>query len=266
VQFSFRNTRHIINLKYLNVSGCKNLISIPDTLINLVDLDCSHCEKLETLPKTFVKLTMLDCSITHLANLPSDYVNLTTLKCMSCINLTKIPETYTKLCKLYCEQSSIINIPSQLDDLSHIYCSDCLFEEIYIARNNVQLYCHRCVNLKKIICDPFVTFIDTIACRNCPLLLEVPMIFKYIDSFKSNWIEYSCEKYTNDLYFVDYVKNYQNNIQKLKVLQRWVRRNIKFWIFKRWIKSEEGVKWLYDPCRLGGRISKHNIEQNLIKR
>jgi len=40
----------------------------------------------------------------------------------------------------------------------------------------------------------------------------------------------------------------------------WVKKNLRYWIFKRWIKSEEGVRWLYDPNNIGGKVSKRNIK------
>jgi len=56
-------------------------------------------------------------------------------------------------------------------------------------------------------------------------------------------------------------KNYESNLQKINIINYWFRKNIKFFIFKRWIKSEEGIKWLYNPYNIGGKVSKKNILQ-----
>jgi len=44
-------------------------------------------------------------------------------------------------------------------------------------------------------------------------------------------------------------------------LQQWIRNNFKYFVFKRWISSLEGVEWIYYPKNIGGIISKRNIRR-----
>lgn len=55
------------------------------------------------------------------------------------------------------------------------------------------------------------------------------------------------------------------NIKKLIQIQRYVKKNLKHWIFKRWIKSKEGVEWLYHPDNIGGKCVKKQLEKQLEK-
>jgi len=69
------------------------------------------------------------------------------------------------------------------------------------------------------------------------------------------WLNYT-QKGNN--YFI-------NNLSKLKILQNWYRKNIKFWRFKRWMLRKDIIEWLYNPNNIGGKIVKHNIMQSFTK-
>ena len=49
------------------------------------------------------------------------------------------------------------------------------------------------------------------------------------------------------------------NIRKLTTLQRFVKKNLRGWIFSRWIKSREFVEWFYDPKNIGGLMAKREL-------
>ena len=52
---------------------------------------------------------------------------------------------------------------------------------------------------------------------------------------------------------------YENNIDKIIVLQRFARRNFKYFVFKRWIKSKEFNEWFYHPDNIGGKNAKRRL-------
>lgn len=57
---------------------------------------------------------------------------------------------------------------------------------------------------------------------------------------------------------------YDEILDAQKVLSSFVKRNFKYFVFKRWIKSKEVVEWLYHPKR-GGKYIERHILNNLQK-
>ena len=58
-------------------------------------------------------------------------------------------------------------------------------------------------------------------------------------------------------------ERFVSNVAKLRVLQQYVRRNFRYWIFKRWIRSKAFMEWVYHPNQIDGRWSKMLIQQSV---
>ena len=268
------------NLITLNCSYCIGLTKIPNIFTKLKELDCRNCN-IVSIPDTFINLITLNCSFCiGLINLPNTFIspkgtrsNLKELRCIFCTNLIKIPEELNNLVTIdcsYCEGLTKIGNFAKLQDLRCDYCYN-IVELSSKMKNITYLNCIGCYGLTEVSdifknCYLNFIYLDFTDCRN---LIKIPnKFYTYPDSFLHNLsnILYSpfITGYRLGISGCGWLNHPHNgryffNIQKLKVLQRWFRKNIRYWIFKRWIKSEEGVKWLYDPCRLGGRIVKNNI-------
>jgi len=243
------------NLTKLHCSF-SNIIEIPDTYVNLTELDCSRCvgaddvllpntfinliylrlrnSKTTTIPNTYINLTELDCSFCpNLTTLPDTFINLTTLECSFCVNLTYLPNTFINLEILRCDWcTNLLKLPATLINLLWIDCTGC---SLLVAENNKMF--------------GYTEFMDSQG------------FIKYSWNTHSKAISV----WSNGCKWLNHPDtDYKFNIPNIKFLQKWFRKNIKFWIFKRWIKSEECVKWLYNPNRIGGKISKSNIIRSIM--
>jgi len=125
---------------------------------------------------------------------------------------------------LDCNGSGLTEIP-KFPDLMVLNCCRTNLKEIPMFPNLVDLWCNGCTSLTKVPV-PRKSYI----CRGC------------------TWLE-------------EENKNFDDNIEKLKRLQRFCRNNLKYWRFKRWVNSREFAEWFYDPEQWGGRASKRNIEK-----
>jgi hypothetical protein len=194
-----------------------------------------RCLYLTIIPNTLVNLTRFyidGCPL--LTSIPNIFVNLTHLSIKNCPLLTSIPDTLINLTELDCSGCPLLtNIPNTLINLTELDCSGCPL------LTNIP---NTLVNLK------------SLRCLNCPLLFisddSLENLIHLYCNDKSNWI---------------YPPKKDNNINKLITLQRFVRSNIKYWIFSRWIKSRKGVEWIYHPDNIGGKMAKKEIERIIIK-
>ena len=89
---------------------------------------------------------------------------------------------------------------------------------------------------------PVINGLEKILCSYCPLLIYNVIIFI---CFGCTWLP----------------QNPNNKILLGLKLQSWIRKNYRYFIFKRWIKSREGMEFLYDPNNIGGRIEKVKIKK-----
>jgi Leucine-rich repeat (LRR) protein len=157
----------------------------------------------------------------------STLINLTKLECSQCPQLTSIPSTLINLTTLNCSECHLLtSIPSTLINLTYLNCLDCPVTSIPSTLINL-IYLN---------------------CSYCILLTRIPSTLnklKYFICTNSPWIN----KYKT------------KNITKLITIQQFVKKNIKGWIFSRWIKSREGVEWIYHPDNIGGKIAKKEIEK-----
>jgi len=89
-------------------------------------------------------------------------------------------------------------------------------------------------------------------CIDCTSLTDVPE-FSTLHEFHS----WNCP----------WIKNrnssFESNVEKLKYLQRFCRNNLRYWIFRRWIKTREFAEWFYSPNQIGGRIAKNCLRKTI---
>lgn len=89
--------------------------------------------------------------------------------------------------------------------------------------------------------------LKTLRCSDCKSLTSIPFnSLEYEDHDRCTWIDHEIK---------------DKNIEKLKRLQSFTRKNFKYWLFKRWSKSREGIEWLYDPKRIGGLCVKRRMDE-----
>ena len=156
------------------------------------------------------------------------------------------------ICEGNIESKWVISICRYLPFLSSfigrtsIYCSRCfgltslpLFPQLQI------LYCIECSGLTSLPLFPQLKYLNCRGCRNLLILPEYPHL-TYIEKSGCPWLD-------------------ENNIIKLRNLQLFTRKNFHYFLFKHWIKSREGVEWIYHPERMGGWYSKKLIERILQK-
>jgi len=170
------------------------------------------------------------------------------IHCRHCIVIQQIPQDLINLEILYffnCPM--LLNLSSYFSfNLQELYYENCnTITEITNLYNLEILTCIDCSNLKKIT-DVFN--LKSLVCQNCPLLSELCDV---------KLIRFKCIS-TPWLYHPD--NNFITNYKKLKLIQLWIKRNLKHFIFKRWIKSKEGIQWIYHPNNIGGRMSKKLID------
>jgi hypothetical protein len=200
------------------------------------ELNCSNCSLITCIPPshscddTFINLKRLDCyDCLSLINVSYSLINLNCLNCFNCPLLTSIPNTLVNLIILECSYCPLLtSIPNTLVNLGELNCC----------------YCPLLTNIPNTLVN--LIYLD---CRSSSLITSISNNIKYLECENCPWID-------------KYVR--RDNIRKLITLQRFVKRNLKYWIFSRWIKSRGGVEWIYHPDNIGGKIAKKRIEKMFI--
>jgi hypothetical protein len=197
------------------------------TLVNLRRLDCYNCPLLTSIPNTLVNLINISCiGCPLLTSIPNTLVNLRTLYCDNCPLLSCIQSTFVNLIYLRCVKCPLLtSIPDTLINLTHLICTNC--------------------PLLTSIPDTFINLIE-LHCNGNRLITSIPYISTGYNYY------YDCPWINN---------NKTRNIQKLITLQRFVKKNLKYWRFSRWIKSREFNEWIYHPDNIGGKMAKREIEK-----
>ena len=138
--------------------------------------------------------------------------------------------TLVNLTELYCACCPLLtSIPNTLVNLTHLNCA----------------CCHLLTSIPSTLVN-----LRFLWCADCRLLIDIPdtlVNLQFVDFRESPWINYKD------------IKN--KNVSKLITLQRFVKGYIKSRIFSRWIKSREGVEWIYHSDNIGGKIAKRSIEK-----
>ena len=126
------------NLKYLFMSGCKNLIEVDESFGNLDKLETwslQGCSKLEILPSGLMLRSLYDFNLSdceRLEKFPAIYApNLNSLDISYCKNLIEVHESVRVLPKLdywslrSCIKLEILPSPLQLTSLYSLDLNDC---------------------------------------------------------------------------------------------------------------------------------------------
>jgi hypothetical protein len=117
-----------------------------------------------------------------------------------------------------------------------LYCIDCpLLTSIPVIPGLQKLFCHNCPLLTTIAEIPGL---QLLWCRDCPLLTTIPDEVRVRISH--------CP-------FLHNSRNYERNMQALLTLQRFCRKNLKYWRIKNWVGTVECTEWFYDPRNMGGQ-------------
>ncbi len=267
------NLEEFKNLKFLNCSSCFNLTIIPEKFIllkSLTTLDLTNCTSLISIPN-FKNLKLLNInSCKELVSIPL-FPELEQLYCSYCIKLESLSEyenqngvdtTQNKLTLLNCEKCiSLKNI--KINSLITLRCGYCNFDSVDFMTLLESLFCNNCSNLKSITnkklkilscyqCNLLTTIscekLKECICEKCNMLtfIKFPNNMNLLKISECKWLEY-------------HNLNFNYNILKLKIIQKFCRNNFKYFLFNRYTKSKEFIEWIYSPKRIGGKIEKRNI-------
>jgi hypothetical protein len=160
----------------------------------------------------------------------SRLIGIERLKCYRCPNLTSIPN---------------------IKGLKQIDCFKCPnLTSIPNIKGLKQIDCSNCDNLTSI---PNIKGLKGIGCHYCPMLTSIPNTPSICYS-ACPWIEHTQYPHCEDPYN-------ENNIQKLLLLQKFCKKNFRYFVFNRWVKSQEFKEWFYAPENVGGRKHKKMMER-----
>ena len=241
----------VIEGDYLDISYCDKIREIP-SLYGVKILRCNSCASLKKI-NNIPGLIYLDCSYCTALTEIFPITTLETLKVFYCPMLKYIPRCLKlqKLCSSHCTIKSIPCL-KQLQRLEIILCENIneipvlpMLEELYCSFSGIKKIphmeklthiistdCHALTEIK----TGNLNFLD---CSYCPMLINIPNATKLF-CLGCPWLS----------------QNPDNKISQGKKLQRWIKKNFKYFIFRRWIESVEGKEFLYHPNHIGGRIEK----------
>jgi hypothetical protein len=130
------------------------------------------------------------------------------------------------------------------------------------------LYITNCPNIVAID----ISHVNILIIYNCPKLETIPQsIYELniddrtkVTKMPIHTLQYfGCSdhnKYIESKFLSPRINIYNNqrilnqNYEKMKFLQRWIRKSIMYWRFRRWIRSREFNEWFYHPKGIGGRM------------
>ena len=110
---------YTIDLEYLNISNCKTVCEIPNTLTNLKHINCEYTN-INYIPKEFINLLILNCRHSDIVDLPNTLTKLEDLNCNNTA-ITIIPPELINIKKLYICHTNIDNIPGELIKLNKLF-------------------------------------------------------------------------------------------------------------------------------------------------
>jgi hypothetical protein len=186
---------------------------------------------------------MLNChECPLLVEIPITLVKLRQLRCGLCILLKSIPKTLVNLSILSCYGCPLlIDIPDSFVRLIALDCINCSRLAVIPATlvNLRELFCIGCHLLSRIPQnDLFV-----LECSHCPLLTTVPRA-TILRASHCTWLD---------------KKNQAAFVQVKTKLMR-------YFYFKRWIKTREFQEWFYHPDNFGGYKHKLQLQASLAPR
>ncbi|KAG7547251.1 Toll/interleukin-1 receptor homology (TIR) domain superfamily [Arabidopsis suecica] len=189
------------SLEWMDLSECENLTEIPDLskATNLKRLDLSVCKSLVTLPSTIENLQNLRClcmkACTALEVLPTD-VNLSSLEILDlsgCSSLRSFPLISWNIERLYLENTAIVEVPCCIENFSRLTV--------------LMMYC--CQSLKNISPNIFrltsLMLVDFTDCRGVIMALSDATVVATMEDHIScvplhENTEYTCERFWDEFY------------------------------------------------------------------
>jgi hypothetical protein len=162
-------------------------------------------------------------------------------------SITGLPYSMTKIFCYDCPQLEILQGCRSVNDIRLVQIS---IKELSLDYAN-KVIVSKCPRLQKI--EIRNKGLSNLNCSECAILTELklfedvlPMIFQCKDS---PWLNYNGK--------------YKDSLKKLIILQKFCRKNMKYFIFRNWIKSEKFAKWFYHPENYGGKIHKMKMTKFL---
>jgi hypothetical protein len=185
--------------------------------------------------------TELFCECPTLTSIP-EIPGLLRLICVNCPLLTSI-DGLARLSgfeKVYCGNCPLLTSVEGLaliSGLQKLYLSNCPITSIPMIPGLQELYCWNCSLLTSIYALPTLD----LDCRVCPIFRTIPEIKESTELhvYHCPWVPRGNH-------------NYERNIQALLTLQKFCRKNLKYWRIKNWVGSVECTEWFYDPRNMGG--------------
>ncbi|KAK4269588.1 hypothetical protein QN277_022726 [Acacia crassicarpa] len=156
------NIKHLSSLRYLTVSNCKSLQSLPELPPSIEELHAFDCTSLKTLQLTsHIESSMLANEKVLGSTLYSSVSHLKKLTLLGCEQLYELPESIGSLFSLFLldlRESNIESLPASIKHLLNL-------EKIYLSN------CRRLCSLPEL---PF--FIETVDADGCISLEIVPTL------------------------------------------------------------------------------------------
>jgi hypothetical protein len=152
--------------------------------------------------------------------------------------LTTIP-VIPGLKDLYCCNCPLLTSIPEIAGLQELSCCDCsMLTTIPVIPGLQELTCSHCPNLTTI---PVIPGLEELYCRDCPILTSIPEISRLqeLECWYCPWISHNNP-------------DYERNLQALLTLQRFCRKNLRYWRVKNWVQTVECTEWFYDPRNMGG--------------
>ena len=152
--------------------------------------------------------------------------------------------------RLYCTDCSKITIIPRIKGLLHLYCDGCSnLTKLPEIEELEELDCKNCSKLVEI--PDSLASLKNVNCSQCRRLIKIPGTLRGSDKrliLRSDGCVWLNDKNN---------KKYDENIVKLKILQRWAKRML---LVKRLIRLIPQLMPLYyDPLAKGGYFHKKNM-------
>jgi hypothetical protein len=205
-----------------------------NNIINKTEvLDCSGCRTLTKIPNIPGLKELYCCNCPILTEI-FPIKNLEVLNCSKCTSLTTIP---------------------YINRLRVLLCTNCpMVTKIVCGQGLEQINCFNCTTLTHIL-DDNKSQLKQLVCTLCCNLLQIPSKkYRYLSTTKCTWLSHSSNL------------KYDENIEKLKILQKWCKSLIISNKLKRLIPSL--MQLYYAPDSKGGFFHKKEMEkyfENLVQ-
>lgn len=214
---------------------CRNEIDYKKT-----KLDCSNCQELIEIPdiQGLLMLTCIDCP--KLKIIPN-IEGLQRICCNNCPELIKIPDI-RGLQALYFVGCPLLTSIPHINGLRILSCTNCPKIKVIPNIKGLQvLYCYNCEGLTEI---SNIEGLYELHCVDCRKLIKSPIVY-IINTTGSVWLNESNPKY-------------EENIAKLKMLQKWMKRIIMSKKLNRLIPQL--MPLYYHPDLKGGYLHKREMQ------